>query len=421
MDRLQNPYQPGAGTRPPALVGRNELIDGFGVTLRRTLSGRSGKSCMLVGLRGVGKTVLLNRFTEIAGAEGVKVGFIEAPENGDFRTLLAVRLRRILLEWNSRVSRAVTTALGVLKSFTLKLPGGASIAIGVDALAGRADSGLLAEDLTDLLVAAGEAAAACDSGLMVAVDEVQYLSAGELAGLVTAIHRTTQLGLPVILTGAGLPQLPALVGAAKSYAERLFEFPTVSSLPPEEAAAAIVVPAREFGVELTSAAVDRVVKESGGYPYFLQEWGYHVWNAAPLSPITDDDVNSARSSVIDTLDRDFFRVRFDRLFSVNYFCRLASTIFAGSGRRESRSTTMTPVGVNGRRKVTYSRQPSVRSSPASDLFLVIDGEEDAGCGRCGKPRSSRFSKLPVGALFASMGSVGVHGPGVGRQRCVRVA
>ncbi len=294
MDRLQNPYQPGAGTRPPALIGRDELIDGFGVALRRTLTGRSGKSCMLVGLRGVGKTVLLNRFAEIAEAEGVKVGFIEASENGDFRTLLAVRLRRILLEWNNRISRAVATALGVLKSFTLKLPGGASIAIGVDALAGRADSGLLAEDLTDLLVAAGEAAGTCDSGLVVAVDEVQYLSGDELAALVTAIHRTTQLGLPVLLTGAGLPQLPALVGAARSYAERLFEFPAVNSLPPEEAAAAIAVPAGELGVELTPGAVDRVVTESGGYPYFLQEWGYHVWNAAPANPITDDDVNAAR-------------------------------------------------------------------------------------------------------------------------------
>ena len=312
MDRLRNPYQPGAGTRPPALIGRDELIDGFGVTLRRTLTGRSGKSCMLVGLRGVGKTVLLNRFAEIAEAEGVKVGFIEAPEAGDFRTLLAVRLRRVLLEWNSRV-RAVTTALGVLKSFTLKLPGEASIAIGVDALAGRADSGLLVEDLTDLLVAAGEAAGACDSGLIVAVDEVQYLSGDELAALVTAIHRTAQFGLPVLLTGAGLPQLPALVGAARSYAERLFEFPAVNSLPPDEAAAAVAVPAGELGVELTSAAVDRVVTESAGYPYFLQEWGYHVWNAAPASPITDDDVNAARPSVVATLDRDFFRVRFDRL------------------------------------------------------------------------------------------------------------
>ena len=313
MDRLQNPYQPGAGTRPPALIGRDDLIDGFGVTLRRTLSGRSGKCCMLVGLRGVGKTVLLNRFAEIAGGEGVKVGFMEATENGDFRTLLAVRLRGILLEWNSRVRRAVTRALGVLKSFTLKLPAGTSISIGVDPLAGRADSGLLAEDLTDVLVAAGEAAAACDSALMVAVDEVQHLSTNELAALVTAIHRTTQLGLPVILTGAGPPQLPALVGAARSYAERLFEFPVLSSLPPAEAAAAIVVPAREFGVEFTPPAVDRVVAESGGYPYFLQEWGYHVWNAAPSSPIADDDVRAARSSVIDTLDRDFFRVRFDRL------------------------------------------------------------------------------------------------------------
>lgn len=313
MDRLENPYQPGAGARPPALIGRDDLIDGFGVTLRRTLSGRSGKSCMLVGLRGVGKTVLLNRFAEIAAAEGVKVGFVEASEGGDFRTRLAVRLRRILLEWNSGVRRAVTTALGVLKSFTLRLPEGASISIGVDPLVGRADSGLLADDLTDLLVAAGEAAATCGAGLLVVVDEVQYLSTDELAALVTAIHRTTQLGLPVILTGAGLPQLPGLVGAARSYAERLFEFPAVNSLPPPEAADAIVVPARDRGAELTPAAVDLVVAESGGYPYFLQEWGHHVWNAAPASPITDDDVRSARVGVIETLDRDFFRVRFDRL------------------------------------------------------------------------------------------------------------
>ena len=313
MDRLENPYQPGAGARPPALIGRDDLIDGFGVTLRRTLSGRSGKSCMLVGLRGVGKTVLLNRFAEIAAAEGVKVGFVEASEGGDFRTRLAVRLRRILLEWNSGVRRAVTTALGVLKSFTLRLPEGASISIGVDPLVGRADSGLLADDLTDLLVAAGEAAATCGAGLLVVVDEVQYLSTDELAALVTAIHRTTQLGLPVILTGAGLPQLPGLVGAARSCAERLFEFPAVNSLPPPEAADAIVVPARDRGAELMPAAVDLVVAESGGYPYFLQEWGHHVWNAAPASPITDDDVRSARVGVIETLDRDFFRVRFDRL------------------------------------------------------------------------------------------------------------
>ena len=314
MDRIENPYQPGAGARPPALIGRDDLIDGFGVTLRRTLSGGAGKSCMLVGLRGVGKTVLLNRFAEIADAEGVKVGFVEASESGDFRVRLAVLLRRILLEWkNSRIRRAVTTALGVLKSFTLRLPEGASISIGVDPLVGRADSGLLTEDLTDLLVAAGEAATACGAGLLVVVDEVQYLSADELAALVTAVHRTTQLGLPVILTGAGLPQLPGLVGAARSYAERLFEFPAVSSLPPPQAAAAIVVPARDRGAELTPAAVDLVVAESGGYPYFLQEWGHHVWNAAPSSPITDDDVRSARAGVIETLDRDFFRVRFDRL------------------------------------------------------------------------------------------------------------
>lgn len=168
---------------------------------------------MPIGLRGVGKTVSLNRFAEIAEHEGLKVAFIEAPESAAFRTLLAIRLRRVLLDLdNGPAKRAITKALGVLRSFTLQIPDGSSIGIGVDALAGQADSGILSEDLTDLLVAAGEAAAERRSGVLLAVDKVQYLSAPELAALITAVHRTTQLNLPVVLVDAGLPQLPGLAG-----------------------------------------------------------------------------------------------------------------------------------------------------------------------------------------------------------------
>ena len=318
MDRFANPYRPGAGTPPPALIGRDDLIEGFEFTLRRALDNRPGKSYLTVGLRGVGKTVLLNRFIAIATATGMQVGFIESAEAGDFRGLLSIRLRKILLELDARPVRdaaktLVRRAMGVLKSFTLHLPGGVALSLEVNPLAGHADSGQLAEDLTDVMVAVGEAASECESGVVLAVDEVQYLSKEELAALVTAIHRTTQLDLPVVLVGAGLPQLPGLVGDAKSYAERLFEFPEVGSLSESEAAEAIVLPALEQEVAFEPAAIDRIVAESRGYPYFLQEWGFHVWNGSPVTPITDDDVRSVLSGVIAALDDNFFRVRMDRV------------------------------------------------------------------------------------------------------------
>ena len=213
MDPFENPFRPGAGTPPPALIGRDELIDKYGVALRRALSGRPGKSLMPIGLRGVGKTVLLNRFHAIARDDGLKVAFIEAPESGDFRGLLAVRLRAILLELDTGpVSRAVKRALGTLKSFSYSLPDGTSIALDIDALAGRADSGVLSEDVTDLLVAAGEAARDRRTGILLAVDEVQYLSAEELGALITAVHRTVQMSLPVMLVEQGYRSSPAWPG-----------------------------------------------------------------------------------------------------------------------------------------------------------------------------------------------------------------
>ena len=314
MDEFSNPYRPGAGTTPPALLGRDELIKRFTTAAQRAKAERPGKSVMAVGLRGVGKTVLLNRFSEIAAGEGFDVAFIEATDSGDFATVLAVRLRKILLELDrGAVSRAVVRALRVLKSFTLQLPDGSTIHIDPEPLLGEADSGRLTDDLTDVLVATGEASRDRGRGLLVAVDEVQYLSEEELGALIVAVHRTTQLNLPVVVVGAGLPQLPGLAGEARSYSERLFTFPEIGSLTDEHARGAIEIPANAAGVRLEPAAVERIVRASHGYPYFLQEWGYHVWNHALSSPIPAADVDAVHALVMAALDRDFFRVRLDRL------------------------------------------------------------------------------------------------------------
>ncbi len=314
MDAFDNPFRPGAGTPPPALVGRDELVEKYDVALRRALTGRPGKSLMPIGLRGVGKTVLLNRFQEIARDRGLRIAFIEASESGDFKRLLVTRLRSVLLELDQGpVSRAVKRALGILKSFTYTLPDGTSVSLDVDAVAGSADSGVLSEDMSDLLTALGEAARDRDSGVLIAIDEVQYLDATELAAIISAIHRTVQLSLPVILVGAGLPQLPGLAGTAKSYAERLFDFPRIGSLEAGDARTVLSQPAAEQDVTFTVEALDELVRITHGYPYFLQEWGYHVWNAAPRSPITLEDVRLAAPDVQHQLDNNFFLVRMDRL------------------------------------------------------------------------------------------------------------
>ncbi len=270
---------------------------------------------MPVGLRGVGKTVLLNRFVERAEAQGMSVGYVEAPESGDFGRLLAGRLRKILIELDTagKRSRAVTRALGVLRSFTYTLQDGSSIAVGVDPIAGSADSGDLSEDLTDLLVAAGEAARDREGGIVLAIDEVQYLKSAELAALIAAIHRTVQLNLPMVLVGAGLPQLPGLTGSAKSYAERLFRFPQIGSLADVEARDVLKLPVLDAGVKYTRDALDVLIGHTHGYPYFLQEWGYEVWNVARKSPIDLAAVNRAEPLVRNKLDENFFLVRMDRL------------------------------------------------------------------------------------------------------------
>jgi hypothetical protein len=314
MDEVNNPYRPGAGAQPPALIGRDEVIHRFGVTIRRALVARPGKSLMPIGLRGVGKTVLLNRFNEIAENEGFHTAYIEASETGEFRSILAARLRKVAMALDRRgPSEAVMRLLRMLKAFSFQLPDGSSMTLDIEPLRGQADSGILIEDVSDLMRGIGEAARSCGTGFLLSIDEVQYLSSEELAALITGIHRTAQLDLPVVLAGAGLPQLPGLAGEARSYAERLFEFPRIFELNPEEAEEALQVPARNAGAEFTEDALREIVHEAHGYPYFLQEWGYHIWNLAATSPFTAQDAERAKRAVISSLDQNFFLVRFGRL------------------------------------------------------------------------------------------------------------
>jgi hypothetical protein len=317
MDPIRNPYSPGAGTPPPALVGRDALIESFGVAVQRAKRGRPGQSLMPIGLRGVGKTVLLNRFIEEADKLGAYAVLIEAPEDGNLRQLLAKEARRLLLNMDriGALSQKVKRALRIFKSFSLKLgpDGSLSAGIDVDPEVGAADSGILADDVTDLFVALGEAAKDRSSALVIAIDELQYLSEEELGALIMGVHRTTQLQLPLVLVGAGLPQLPGLAGNAKSYAERLFTFPEIGPLTPADAYQAVARPAEAAGVSIESAAIDSIRTHTHGYPYFLQEWAYETWNLAVGDEIRAADVELARPRVIEKLDSNFFRVRFDRL------------------------------------------------------------------------------------------------------------
>ena len=317
MDPVRNPFSPGAGTPPPALVGRDALIEAFRVAVQRAIQGRPGQSPMPIGLRGVGKTVLLNRFIEEAQTLGAHAVMIEAPEDGNLRQLLSKEARRVLLQLDraGALSQAVKRALRVFKSFSITVgpDGSLSAGVDVDAEVGAADSGILADDVTDLFVALGEAAKDRQTALVVAIDELQYLSEEELGALIMAIHRTTQLQLPVVLVGAGLPQLPGLAGNAKSYAERLFTFPEIGPLAREEGRLAVTRPADAEGVHVEPAAVEAILDHTHGYPYFLQEWAYETWNLAEGDEIRLADVERAAPRVIEKLDTNFFRVRFDRL------------------------------------------------------------------------------------------------------------
>ena len=318
MDPVTNPFAPGAGTPPPELAGRDELRESVRVTLERIRRGLAAKSVLMVGLRGVGKTVLLDDMRSRAEGEGFHTLRIEAPENRSLPALLAPQLRQSLLRL-SRVAkaealakRALRALAGFARALKVKYE---DIEVGVDfePEPGLADNGDLEHDLQALLETAGEAARELNTALVMFVDELQYVEEEQLAALITALHRTAQRQLPVVLVGAGLPQLPGRMGRAKSYAERLFNFPEVGPLSREAAERAIARPVRELGMDVTPEALARIVTRTRGYAYFLQEWGKHSWDTAQRSPITVDDVDAASDLAVAALDESFFRVRFDRL------------------------------------------------------------------------------------------------------------
>ena len=318
MDDVKNPFAPGAGNRPPELAGRNEILKQTLLALNRVKAGRSERSPLLVGLRGVGKTVLLVEIRKRAEAAGYVTLPVEAQEDMPLRLMLLPGLRKVLLSLDvgKAMGAKAKKGLRVLKSFLSGIKvsfGEVEVTLDASPEVGVADSGQLDSDLADVFVAVGEAAAEAGTAVAIIIDELQYLSEAELSALIMAVHKISQERLPVILIGAGLPQLVGNTGRAKSYAERLFIFPAVGALDEKDAKIALQEPVREQGVMFTEEALAEVYRQTQGYPYFLQEWGAQAWDAAETSPITAEVVRAASAVAIAHLDQSFFRVRFDRL------------------------------------------------------------------------------------------------------------
>lgn len=341
MDPIKNPFSPGAGAPPPELVGRDPILEEARILLARVKNRRSEKSMFLTGLRGVGKTVLLNEIERRARADGYRTIAIEAHENERLGPLLASHLRTLLYELDRMAGAGdkVKRGLRVLRSFigSLRISvGDVTLGLDIDPEAGSADSGNLAVDLSNLFVAVGEAAEERESAVALFVDEIQFFESAELGALIMAMHRVQQRQLPLVLLGAGLPILPGLAGESKSYAERLFSFPVVGALSLEDARRALGAPARSVGVVFETGAMDEIFDLTKGYPYFLQEWGYQAWNTAPASPITRRLVHAATPIVVTRLDQNFFRVRFDRLTpSEKRFLRAMADLGPGPHRTGS--------------------------------------------------------------------------------------
>jgi AAA ATPase domain len=316
MDPYRNPFAPGAGSRPPELAGRDAILETARTSCGRALKGRSARSLMLLGLRGTGKTVLLNEIGRIAESEGLLISKLEAPEGESLASLLYPEMRKVLRSLSTTEAAKQIAARGLkgLRSFAsvFKIEV-AGVEVGVEPEPGLADSGDLQHDLPDMLGVIGRAAKAADKGWILLIDEVQYLSAADLSALIVSIHRMSQDGLPILLAGAGLPQVARLAGEAKSYAERLFLYPGVGALDPKSAAQAVEKPIADEDASIEPAAVSVIVDRTKGYPFFLQEWASVAWNNAEGPKITFDDVDRSYAETLALLDKGFFKVRMDRL------------------------------------------------------------------------------------------------------------
>ena len=318
MDPRKNPYAPGAGTPPPELAGRDDLIERAAIALDRIRAGRAARSLVLHGLRGVGKTVLLNRIETDAEARSFACVKVEAPEDRSLPALLTPVLRVALLRLDrgkrmrANLARAGRALAGFARALKVKYRD-IEVSTDFEPERGLADSGDLDTDLTDLLASVGTAAREYRTGIVLFIDELQYLHEDQLASLIRALHSASQRQLPMTMLAAGLPQLIGQMGRAKSYAERLFEFVPIDPLDDEAARTALSVPAKREGVAFTPEAIAEILRQTMGYPYFLQEWGRHAWNVAKTSPISRADARRATVLALAELDAGFFRVRFDRL------------------------------------------------------------------------------------------------------------
>jgi hypothetical protein len=318
MDPRHNPYSPGAGSQPPELAGRSVIIENASIALDRIRLGRSARSFILYGLRGVGKTVLLNRIRSEADARDFATVHIEAPENRSLPAVLVPSLRALLIKLSAKekgrelAQRALRAVAGFARALKLKYQD-IEFQLEIPSEIGLADSGDLEFDLKELLEAAALAAKESGTAIVIFIDELQYVKEEQLEALITALHSASQKQLPVTVVAAGLPQLLGQMGKAKSYSERLFEYAHIDKLPNPEATFALVKPAENENVQYEAAAISEILQQTQGYPYFLQEWGKHSWNLASGASITLEDARQASPQAIAELDAGFFRVRFDRL------------------------------------------------------------------------------------------------------------
>jgi AAA ATPase domain len=378
VDEIRNPFSPGAGSPPPELAGRGEILQQAKVLLGRVRVKRSEKSILLTGLRGVGKTVLLNEIERLALAADYKTILVEAHEGKSLAALLAPPLRKVLFELD-RMANAGDKAkrgLRVLKNFigaiNLKI-GDVDIGLDIEPEKGSADSGDLEMDLSSLFEAVGEAAQERGAAIALLIDEIQYFSGTELSALIMAMHRMQQRQLAFVLIGAGLPVLPGLMGESKSYAERLFSFPIIGALPLEDAKQAIRDPIVSEGEHISDQALEEIVALTQGYPYFLQEWGYQCWNLADDSPITTEIVANASARVVDRLDDNFFRVRFERLTnSEKIFLRAMADIGAGPYRTSDIAGKLNlPISKLGPVRANLIKKGMIYSPSHGDMAFTV--------------------------------------------------
>ena len=338
MDPRRNPFSPGAGVRPAQLAGRDDLVETCEIAMDRVLNGLHANDIIMTGLRGVGKTVLLNHLVTLAREKGMETVKFEVPDarGGHLVRAMVLALGAVLkkLDRMKKAEAGLQLAGAALRNFAavfkVKYEG---FSFGASPASGTADSGDLETDLPELLIPVAQAAAKRKTAIVLFIDEVQYLTKPELSALARACHEAAQQGVPFLFIGAGLPQIAALAGDAKSYAERLFLYPEIAALDEVSARMALQEPARQQGVEFTDAALDAILEKTERYPYFLQTWGKFAWDMAEDSPITQADVTNAYPEIIAHLDQNFFRVRFDRCTELEqHYLRAMAELGAGPHR-----------------------------------------------------------------------------------------